>query len=753
MPQTRTIHGIALLVVLCLGFSSQALARDPALRWWTLRTPHFHVHFQQGAEQLASQVARDAEQALARVSKKLGHRPSGRIELVISDATDSANGFASLLPYNHIEIFATPPDDMSELHDHDGHLRQVLIHELAHLAHMDKVTGLPSWINLVLGRTVFPNGAQPGWFTEGLAVHTETSLSSAGRIRSSLFRMYLRTAALAGRFPTLDEMTGDTKRWPQGNNAYLFGGFFVQYLADRFGEQALTALSQHMSGMLIPWALNMIARKVMGLGYPELFDSWRSQVVRQAEAKLAELEREGLSASRPLTNKGQRQLAPRISPGGGQVLYYSAPRDDWPKLRLIAKDGSADRMLLKVNSEGGAAFDPAGQFLIFAQAEIYQQFYVFNDLYRFDLVTGRVRRLTHGARSRSPDVSPDGRRVVFSRGQLGANQLMELDLADLRIRPLTQPEQGRPVYTPRYDPRGGRVVYSQARPDGGRDLILIDLGSGQTRALTNTRTMDMQPAFTPDGSRIVFASDRTGIFNLYAFDLGSDRITRLTNLVTGAFSPDPAPDGSGIAYVEYGPEGFDVVWMDWPSRERPAVISRTERPQAPAKQDEQIYPVEAYRPWWSLLPRAWMPTWGEDAWGTTVGLMFGGQDVLGKISYLANLSYGPQNNQLYVDFSLSARLFYPSLSMYVGRHAYRVYNQTLVNGRSWSFDQEQIGLFAELSFPFSSVRQHHGLFINYDLRLFDRWTEIPRDPMDLEPILPDDSPLAWVGLGWYFSQH
>ena len=58
-----------------------------------------------------------------------------------------------------------------------------------------------------------------------------------------------------------------------------------------------------------------------------------------------------------------------------------------------------------------------------------------------------------------------------------------------------------------------------------------------------TGALDGAPAWSPDGRRVFFSSDRTGIFNLFAWDAATDEIAQLTNVLGGAFSPAPSPDG------------------------------------------------------------------------------------------------------------------------------------------------------------------------------------------------------------------
>jgi hypothetical protein len=748
----KTVITCLLACLLC----GPASAYDPSLAWKTMKTAHFAIHFHTGTDELAVRVATLAEKAYSRVVGALEYAPAGRIQLVISDHSDSANGSAGVLPYNQVNLLASAPDDLSVLNDYDDYLWILLLHEITHIVHMDTVSGLPRIINLVFGRTAFPNGAQPGWFTEGLAVHMESAFSSAGRIRSSLFLMFLRTAALAGTIPTIDQLSGLMRDWPQGTAPYLYGSFFIDYIAHRFGETSLADLSHKMGGMLVPWTLNIVARDVLDLDYPTLYKQWSDTVRDQARRTLAELQRDGLTPFRFLTRRGHYQGHPRVSPGSGQVLYFSSPTDDWPSLRLVDKLGHNDHRLIEVNSDGGASFLPDGRGVVFGQSEVVDEFYFVSDLYLLDLASGRQLRLTRGLRSRSPDVSPDGRSVVFVKNMAGRTRIITARLRPKQgsldsMRVLVDYDDGTQLYSPRFSPDGRLVVFSAAKPGGGRNLVLVDLENGHRRRITHGRYMDSEPVFSRDGRRIIFSSDRTGIYNIWSLDLENLALSRLSNLATGAFGPDPAPDGSGIAFLVYGKDGYDIAWLDDPQKNFPTSASRPIRPAAHIIKTEAKPTTTGYTPWSTLWPRAWWPVFGADQWGDTYGVMLGGRDALGKLDYQLELNYGPGNNQVYFDLGLTARVIYPTLYLYTGRRVDRYYNQALVNGYSFPVDKERLTIYGDLFFPFSSSRQSHGLFINYELQMYDRWTRVPREPDDTEPLLPDDSNLAWLGMGWSFS--
>jgi hypothetical protein len=99
--------------------------------------------------------------------------------------------------------------------------------------------------------------------------------------------------------------------------------------------------------------------------------------------------------------------------------------------------------------------------------------------------------------------------------------------------------------------KDGRSI-AEIRPDGS-GLRFIIQGNGDSRT----------GVFTPDGSRIVFSSDRTGIFNLYSYDVSSGSIAQVTNVLGGAFCP--AVNASGdIIYSAYTSGGYKIYRLTNP---------------------------------------------------------------------------------------------------------------------------------------------------------------------------------------------
>ena len=104
--------------------------------------------------------------------------------------------------------------------------------------------------------------------------------------------------------------------------------------------------------------------------------------------------------------------------------------------------------------------------------------------------------------------------------------------------------------TPSLSYDGKRVAFASA--DGRSrdyDIFVIDIQSREQRQVTFAGSLDIHPSWSPDGSRIVFASDAGGVFNLYTVDENGENRTRLTNSSGDDIQPDWSPDGSKIAFA------------------------------------------------------------------------------------------------------------------------------------------------------------------------------------------------------------
>ena len=114
-----------------------------------------------------------------------------------------------------------------------------------------------------------------------------------------------------------------------------------------------------------------------------------------------------------------------------------------------------------------------------------------------------------------------------------------------------------------YSPDRTRIVFSSDRLGRGNyDIFVADADGHDPVRITSEQGMDIQPAWTPDGNRVVFVSARGGVRQLYTMRADGRDVRQLTALPGGADGPAPSPDGTAVVFTGYplGPTGQSDIY-------------------------------------------------------------------------------------------------------------------------------------------------------------------------------------------------
>jgi hypothetical protein len=570
------------------------------------------------------------------------------LRVILVDQTDVSNGWATVVPYNLIEIAAVPPSGNSVIGNTDDWLRLVFAHEYTHVVHLEKSRGWIGGLRKVFGRLplLYPNLFLPDWQIEGIATFEESAITRQGRVPAGDFRMLLDAAAASGRFAPLDRATSAVIDWPGGNSAYLYGAYFHQYLAERFGAETLTRLAVATAGRL-PFFGAPAFKSVYGQSLGQLWREFEVDTARRAGAldpghQRTRLTRHGFTATSPAFTTD------------GRLFYSISNPHGFPSLMERLADGTSRPVEDRFR---GNRLSIGGGLLVFDQLELNGQVALFSDLYARSIDGGKTRRLTRGARAADPDVTADGRTVVYTIQQPGrrvlATMTMPAEGAIVQSRTLIS-EEDTEFTSPRWSLDGTTVAAERRRLGGPSEIVIVEVATGAVRTLTaSPGGRNISPMWMPDGSAVMFASDRGGgPFMLHRVDVKTGAVSRIDAAGPGAQSPAISPDGTQLVFVGYSADGYDLYSIQLPA-------STSEIPGAPSQgQTDGAGPVAAavdraafgqdvaYTPWPTLGPRFWVPFFERDGDDTVLGAATGGFDALGRHTYALSAGWTVPSNRL-----------------------------------------------------------------------------------------------------------
>ncbi len=650
-PVSSAWKGATRGALLLFGLAHLASAQvNPSRPWRTIRTEHFYVHFTPELVQVAQRAAATAESAYVRLRTHLAP-PRGKIDLVIADNVDFANGYATPYPTNRIVIFANPPMGDETLRFVDDPNELVITHELVHIFHLDRALGVWRIFRMIFGRdpSYFPNGFQPSWLVEGLAVYYESLITGSGRLKGSNHAMIARTAAGARDFPRIDQLSLASPHFPYGYRAYAFGSLFVDYLGRTYGDSSVRAMVEASSAGWIPLWLDWSSRRAYRRSFTSAYTTWtRSQVAAEPVTASS-----GIAGWADLTDHGGYANVPRWMDDSTLTYDGTSGRTSYGAYRLrlrsdsglgssvlgLGSGGSVVRSRLARRTTRSANVLLANGDLLYSQLEYRNPYDLRSDLY-VDKESGGARRLTHGARLSHPDARRDGM-IVAVQTTPAATRLALVSPNGKVVTPITTGTLDEMWAEPRWSPDGRHIAAVRWARGGTFDVVIVDTVGRIVQSVARERAVVADPSWSADGRHVYFSSDRTGITNLYRVEFregGEAAFERLTDTRTGLFEPQLSPDGRALVAVAYRNDGYHIGITSTDSL-RPQPAERIDsiaarEPQLITKHDA---PSTKYSPWRSLVPRYWLPfaETALDSNAVRLGAYTSSRDLVDRHSYEA----------------------------------------------------------------------------------------------------------------------
>jgi Tol biopolymer transport system component len=643
----------AVLTLCCfLSCSGRAFAVDPGLDWKTIESEHLYVHFAEGNKAIAERVLVIAEAAHQRLTEELNWQPVEKTHIILSDQTDQPNGYATPIFFNRTVLFLAPPSSVNTLEDFDDWLTTLIVHEYTHIVHLDKSAGSPEYLRNIFGRLVFlfPNIFQPAWVIEGLATQKETDPEhGTGRGQSTLFASMMREELANGLQP-ISHVNLPVRTWPAGTTRYLYGVYFMNFIAERYGEEQLQAWIEEYSDNLLPFFINTNARQTLGKNLTPLWQEFEQWLKQKFQPQIDAIRSRGVKAGKQISTGAYRtnSLHAFATEDGDELYYVSDSGDENATLMHVDAEGKT-HALINLNNVVNLDVHPQSGLLL-TQNEFCNNYTIYSDIYSYDKRSNELKRLTECGRYLYASWFPDGKQIAAVHHEATRFELQLLD-EDAQLEDvLWRGDNGEIIGQIDVSPDGKKIVASVWRKGNGWNIELFDLAGQKWTPITRGVSIAANPQYNPAGE-ILFSLEADGVYNLYRYSPATEKVEQLTNLIGGAFqSSQASPDGP-IYYAGYSAQGYAIYRLDDVTAFSPAPPFKDDRLQL-IDYTVMSHQQKDYSALSNMYPRWWFPAWVFTDQRSEFGITTAGSDALGIHNYLATASY---------DFDLdepAARLVY-----------------------------------------------------------------------------------------------
>ena len=518
--------------------------------WHIYTTDHFEIYFYPETEPHLERLSGYAESAYQQISADLKHDLAIKIPLVLyktHSEFEQTNIYPVDIPEG-VAAFAEPQRDRMVLPIDlpPDRLYGLIVHELTHIFEFD-----------IIPRSLIRQNV-PLWIDEGLADYMRGAWTPQDL-------MTIRDAAVADIIPEMSKLEG-YGGFRQPRLIYNLGHAVFEFIESRWGKEGMRQFLFSLRKNVIEGGTGDAYEEAFRIS-PDEFDAEFDSYLKDRFKPFRDKERPA-DYGRNLAPDPEETRYPAVwsiepSPSGDLIATMAINTKD-RELDIVlisAKDGEVIRNLTTgfnkdygweyiatpgehFNTVPWMSWSPVGdRIAYFVRTEKQKSLVLQNVLSR--RVEQRIE-MQEVDEPESPDMSPDGTKVVFSALQGAVGDIFMVDLATDDIVNLTNDDFAD--YAPTFAPDGESIVYL-ARVSGNNKLFELDLATGEKTQLT-FGTHDDAPAQFLGAETIVFSSTAVDptqpippevasngqVYNIWTLSLTTGELQQYTDALGGNIS-------------------------------------------------------------------------------------------------------------------------------------------------------------------------------------------------------------------------
>ncbi|TCC84143.1 basic secretory protein-like protein [Pedobacter hiemivivus] len=500
-----------------------------------LQTPHFEIYYYLKNEKLIEKFAQDAETWYKMHQEIFKDTFVKKNPIILYNnhpdfqQTTALQGEIGIGTGGVTEAFKNRV--IMPVMELNNQTRHVLGHELVHAFQYHLLLEKDS-VNL-------ENISQiPLWMIEGMAEYLSVGKTDA------FTAMWMRDALLNRDIPSLKDLTNSNKYFP-----YRYGQAFWTFVGSVYGDSTIVPLFK----ATVKYGYENGLRYTFGYDDRALSGLWKNAIEAHYRPMLkTDSSQIKIVGTKIIDNKnaGNMNVAPSISPDGKYLAFLS--EKDLFGIDLFLADAKTGKVLRKLSSqvsnshiddfnflESAGTWSPDGKqfaFSIFSKGK--------NQLMIINVNNGSV-----ALRAQMGDVaqfgnlswSPNGDDIAFSGMIQGQSDIFSYNLKTKVVTQITNDVYSD--YAPAYSQDGKKIAFSSDRAsiksnnNEAVHPINLSIYDVESKSLNDVPVFpganNLNAQFSGDSKRLFFLSNRDGFRNLYEYTLADNSVKQLTDYFTG----------------------------------------------------------------------------------------------------------------------------------------------------------------------------------------------------------------------------
>ncbi|WP_231459688.1 basic secretory protein-like protein [Pedobacter sp. Leaf132] len=543
MKKTSTLlrQFVPALLLLFIAFSAQAQyfgqnkVRYKKLDFKVLQTPHFEIYYYIKNDNLLKKFTQDAETWYKMHQEVFRDTFLKKNPIILYNnhpdfqQTTALNGEIGIGTGGVTEALKNRV--IMPVMELNNQTRHVLGHELVHAFQYHVLLEKDSISLDNVGQT-------PLWMVEGMAEYL-----SIGK-KDAFTSMWMRDAMLNRDIPSLKDLTNSNKYFP-----YRYGQAFWTYIGSQYGDTTIVPLFKNTA----KYGYENAIRYTFGYDDKTLSGLWKNAIDEHYKPMLkADSSQIKITGTKILDNKnaGNMNVAPALSPDGKFVAFMS--EKDLFGIDLFLADAKTGKIIRKLTSQISNGHIDDFNFIESAGAWSPD-----SKQFAFSIFSGGKNRMmiinvSNGSTVLETDMgevsqfgnltwSPNGKDIAFSGMVEGQSDIFSYNLDTKKVTPITNDAYSD--YAPNYSPDGTKIVFSSDRGAIQSNnitavhpinLAVYDIAS---KTVNNVDVFpganNLNAQFAPDSKSVYFLSNRDGFRNLYKYSFTDNTVDQLTDYFTG----------------------------------------------------------------------------------------------------------------------------------------------------------------------------------------------------------------------------